>query len=136
MILYRPVGLEELTLIAQAGYRSFPAQLAEPPIAYPILNLDYASHVAESVKTKDAEAGYAGFVAEFEISEQYARQFAVKSVGIRRRHRELLVPIEEFHNFNTRILGHIKVIAAFYGKQFRGMVNPVTALPTFISPVL
>ena len=136
MILYRPVGLNELTLIAQAGYRSFPAQLAEPPIDYPILNLDYADHLAKDVKTKDLDAGFAGFVAEFEISEQYARQFAVKSFGIRRRHRELLVPIEEFHNFNTRILGHIKVVAAYYGKQFRGMVNPKTALPTFISPVL
>lgn len=136
MILYRPVGLQELTLIAQAGYRSFPAQLAEPPIAYPILNLDYASHVAKDIKTREVNAGYAGFVAEFEISEQYARQFAVKSVGLRRRHRELLVPSEEFHNFNTRILGHIKVVAAFYGKLFRGMVNPTTELPTFISPVL
>lgn len=37
MILYRPVGQEELELIITADYRAYPPRLPEQPIFYPVL---------------------------------------------------------------------------------------------------
>ena len=42
MVLYRPVGTEELKLIEESGYRGFPPRLPEQPIFYPVLHEDYA----------------------------------------------------------------------------------------------
>ncbi len=39
MILYRPVGMDELRLIYGAGMRSFPPRLPEQPIFYPVLKV-------------------------------------------------------------------------------------------------
>lgn len=36
MFLYRPVGLEELKLIAASNFRAFPPRLPEQPIFYPV----------------------------------------------------------------------------------------------------
>ena len=36
--LYRPVGSEELRLIAASGFREFPPRLPGQPIFYPVLN--------------------------------------------------------------------------------------------------
>ncbi len=42
MMLYRPVGLNELKLIAGLEFRAFPSRLPEQPIFYPVLNFAYA----------------------------------------------------------------------------------------------
>jgi hypothetical protein len=44
--LYRPVGLAELRLIAQSGWRAFPPRLPDQPIFYPVLNFPYAEEIA------------------------------------------------------------------------------------------
>ena len=36
--LYRPVGKNELALIAESGFTAFPPRLPEQPIFYPVLN--------------------------------------------------------------------------------------------------
>jgi hypothetical protein len=36
--LYRPVGQQELDLIRDSNFRSFPPRLPEQPIFYPVLN--------------------------------------------------------------------------------------------------
>jgi hypothetical protein len=46
MILYRPVGQEELGLIYDSGRRVFPPRLPEQPIFYPVLTLAYAKKIA------------------------------------------------------------------------------------------
>jgi len=47
MILYRPVGLEELRLIYEADRRAFPPRLPGQPIFYPVLNQPYAAKIAK-----------------------------------------------------------------------------------------
>lgn len=42
MILYRPVGVKELGLIAELGFKAFPPRLPYQPIFYPVLNFAYA----------------------------------------------------------------------------------------------
>ena len=126
MILYRPVGFHELKLIAGAGYRGFPPRLPEQPIFYPVLNFEYAEQIARDWNTKSNS--FAGFVTRFEVADAYAERFPVQVVG-GQTHQELWVPAGELLEFNEQILGEIEVMAAYYGKQFQGQIDPLTNLP-------
>jgi hypothetical protein len=132
MILYRPVGLRELELIAQAGYTAFPPHLPEQPIFYPVLNFfDYAAQIASEWNTK--RPPFAGFVTRFEVEQSYVQQFEVQTVG-GRIHQELWVPAEQLEEFNRHIIGRITVEAAYYGDQFQGELDPQTNLPHHFTP--
>jgi hypothetical protein len=48
----RPVGPEELRLIAASGYREFPPRLPEQPIFYPVMNEEYATQIARDWNVK------------------------------------------------------------------------------------
>jgi hypothetical protein len=128
MLLYRPVGLAELRLIADSGFKAFPPRLAHQPIFYPVLNEAYAIQIARDWNTTDPASGYAGFVTRFEVEDTYIAQFPVQTVGAR-THQELWIPAEELATFNAHIVGAIEVIGAFYGIEFKGEINPTTRLP-------
>jgi hypothetical protein len=129
MILYRPVGLSELELIAKSGFRTFPPRLPGQPIFYPVLNMEYAVQIARDWNTKDAASGYAGFVTRFEVQDEYVKRFEEHVVGRRDVHREMWVPAERLAEFNSMIIGLIFVEAAFYGASFGGKVDSATNLP-------
>ena len=57
MTLYRPVGEQELLLIAQSDYTAFPPRLPEQPIFYPVLNRRYATELAQRWTTRDPQSG-------------------------------------------------------------------------------
>lgn len=124
--LYRPVGYNELKLIAETQYTAFPPRLPDQPIFYPVMNFEYAEQIARDWNTKSNS--FAGFVTQFEIDDEYAKRFSVQVVG-GRQHEELWVPAEELENFNRHIVGQIKVIASYYGEQFAEKVNLETNLP-------
>jgi hypothetical protein len=130
MILYRPVGIKELELIARAGYRKFPPRLPEQPIFYPVLSFAYAEQIARDWNSKSGN--YAGFVTRFEVEDAYVSQFEAHTVGRRGLHEELWVPAEELEEFNTHIVGKIGIEAAYYGEGFKGEVDPETNLPACI----
>ena len=109
MTLYRPVGPEELDLIAASGFRQFPPRLPEQPIFYPVLNEEYAAQIARDWNVK---ASGAGFVTRFEVDAEFAARYPVQVVG-GRNHQELWVPAEELEDFNRHIHGTIEVIAEF-----------------------
>ena len=46
VILYRPVGKNELDLIEASGFTDFPPRLPEQPIFYPATNEAYAAQIA------------------------------------------------------------------------------------------
>ena len=126
MILYRPVGLHELKLIAEAEYKAYPPRLPEQPIFYPVLNFEYAEQIARDWNTKSNS--FAGFVTRFEVDEDYIEKFPVQVVG-GQTHQELWVPADELAEFNSHIAGRIEVLASYYGEKFEGEVNPQTNLP-------
>jgi hypothetical protein len=126
MILYRPVGLKELELIAASGYSAFPARLPEQPIFYPVLNFEYAEQIARDWNASTPP--YAGFVTRFEVDQVYAKKFEVHSVG-GLVHQELWVPAEELAEFNQHILRNIEITAAYYGQNFTLAIDPQTNLP-------
>ena len=126
MILYRPVGLKELELIAQTNFKAFPPRLPEQPIFYPVLNFEYAEQIARDWNTQSNS--FAGFVTKFEVEDDYANQFEIQTVGSR-IHQELWIPAEELAEFNRHIIGKVTIEAAYYGENFQGEIDPETNLP-------
>lgn len=118
-ILYRPVGITELQLIKDSEWKSYPPRLEWQPIFYPVLDFDYAAKIAEDWNTPDEFSGYAGFVTEFEIPTEYFNQFEVQNVGDS-NHNEIWVKSEDLEEFNSNIVGEIKVVKAFYGELYKG----------------
>jgi hypothetical protein len=132
VILYRPIGLEELELIAGAGYKAFPPRLPGQPIFYPVLNFEYAEMIARDWNANSPS--YAGFVTKFEVDDEYARQFEIHIVGSRIC-QELWIPAEELERFNAHIVDKITVEAAYYGEEFDGDIGPATNLPVGLKMV-
>ena len=126
MILFRPVDLEELDLIAQSGFTAFPPRLPEQPIFYPVLNFEYAEQIARDWNTKSSRS--AGFVTKFEVEQSYIQQFEVQTVG-NKTHQELWVLAEALEEFNHHIIGKIEIVASYYGAGFEGEIDPMTKLP-------
>ena len=73
--LWRPVGPEELRLIAATGYRAFPPRLPEQPIFYPVLNEDYAIQIARDWNVK---ASGSGFVTRFAVQRSFLDRYGVQ----------------------------------------------------------
>lgn len=121
MLLYRPVGLKELELIYDLGFREFPPRLPHQPIFYPVFNFDYAAQIAREWNTADEVSGFAGYVTKFEVEQTYAEQFEPQIVG-GSEHREFWIPAEDLPQFNAHIVGQITIGAAFFGTQFKGFV--------------
>lgn len=119
MILYRPVGIEELALIFDSEMRAFPPRLPEQPIFYPVTNFVYASQIAREWNTTSGSK--AGYVTTFSVDDDYVSRFERRIVG-GREHEELWVPAEELDDFNSHIEGFIEVDAAYFGDRFTGLV--------------
>lgn len=119
MILYRPVGLEELGLIYQTAMRAFPPRLPDQPFFYPVTNEAYARQIAEDWNTKSGTR--AGFVTRFSVDDEYVAKFEKRVVGAR-EHEELWVPAEDLCEFNEHMRGPIEVVSAYFGEGYRGHV--------------
>jgi hypothetical protein len=125
MLLYRPIGLNELRLIYRADLRAFPPRLPEQPIFYPVLNEAYAAKIARDWNSKSET--HAGFVTRFSVDDTYGARFARRVVGSR-EHEELWVPAEDLAEFNRHLEGPIAVIAAYFGEGFTGEMAEQFAL--------
>ncbi|HEY2546832.1 MAG TPA: hypothetical protein VGI46_12260 [Candidatus Acidoferrum sp.] len=113
-ILYRPVGVNELHLIAESGYRAFPPRLPVQPIFYPVLNEEYATQIARDWNAKNSKLR-AGYVTRFAVKTGYLSQFSVQKVG-GTKHLEYWIPAERLNEFNENIVGLIEVVSEFHGK--------------------
>jgi hypothetical protein len=112
--LYRPVGMQELELIRQSGFRAFPPRLPFQPIFYPVLTEAYAIQIARDWNTKDAASGFAGYVTRFEVNAEYLAGYEVQKAGDRSA-LEYWIPAESLDAFNQNIVGLIEVIHEFRG---------------------
>ena len=107
--LWRPVGPEELLLIAKSGMTAFPPRLPEQPIFYPVTTFDYAVKIA---RDWNVPASGAGFVTEFDVSTEYLAGYRVEQAG-GREHEEYWIPAEDLPLFNRAITGYIRVVKSF-----------------------
>ena len=108
-ILFRPVGPEELNLIAASGYREFPPRLPEQPIFYPVLNEEYAIQIARDWNVRASGSGY---VTRFSVRKDFLAKYEIKVVG-GSIHQEYWIPAEDLSAFNQNIVDKIEVIAEF-----------------------
>jgi hypothetical protein len=115
--LYRPIGLKELQLIIDSGYKKFPPRLAWQPIFYPVLNQVYAEQIALEWNTDDEFSGYCGIVTAFALPTDYLQKYHVQNVGAK-IHDELWIPAEELEAFNNQTIDCIEIVKVFAGKQF------------------
>lgn len=115
MLLYRPVGPEELRLMFESGMKAYPPRLADQPIFYPVTNEAYARQIAGDWNTKTGS--FSGFVSRFVIDDSYAARFERKVVGAA-SHEELWVPAEELPILNSHIDGRIVLTSAHFGASF------------------
>ncbi|MFY7936529.1 MAG: ADP-ribosylation/crystallin J1 [Flavobacterium sp.] len=116
--LFRPVGLKEMELIVQSGWKHFPPRLAWQPIFYPVLNQAYAEQIAKEWNKDDEFSGNCGIVTAFEVSSEFLKPYSVQNVGAA-NHNELWIPAEKMSDFNQNIVGNIQIINAFFGKKFQ-----------------
>lgn len=110
VVLFRPVGAEELRLIKESGWRKFPPRLPEQPIFYPVMNEEYAIQINEQWNVPAYGSGY---VTKFHVDKQYASRFDIQNVG-GEIHNELWVPAEELDEFHNHIIGLIEVTKEFH----------------------
>lgn len=132
MRLYRPTGLKELELIAASGWREFPPRLFGQPIFYPVLTMEYARNIVRQWNSREAAAGFCGFVTEFDLGDELAARYPVQQLGGGPVYRELWVPAEELTRFNEHLIGPIRVVESVYGDGFTGDVDPATGLPASV----
>lgn len=107
--LYRPVGPDELKLIADTGFSAFPPRLPEQPIFYPVCSYEYAEEIASKWNVNDSGRGY---VTTFEVDKDYLSRYEVHQAG-NRGHQEYWIPAEDLAEFNGRIVGKIHVLTSF-----------------------
>ncbi len=108
--LYRPIGPEELALIRESGFRSFPARLPEQPIFYPVLTEAYAVKIARDWNVKASGVGY---VTRFAVRRSFMARYPVQNAG-GSEHQEYWIPAEDMALFSENILGPIEVIVEFH----------------------
>jgi hypothetical protein len=113
-VLFRPVGENELRLIAESGFRSFPPRLPGQPIFYPVLNEEYATQIARDWNAKNSQSKL-GYVARFAVRTEYISQFTVQKVG-GSLHLEYWIPAEKLAEFNQNIVGLIEVVSEYHIK--------------------
>lgn len=133
MVLFRPVGLRELELIAEAGWQAFPPRLDWQPIFYPVLTVEYARAIVTQWNSKEQEAGNCGFITEFGIDDEFVSRYPVQQLGGGPIYRELWVPAAELPELNSHIQGQIRVVESVYGPNFKGELDSSSGLPMSVA---
>jgi hypothetical protein len=109
VVLWRPVGPEELALIEQTGMKAFPPRLPEQPIFYPVTTEEYAIKIA---RDWNVPASGSGYVTRFSVLKSYLDQYPIEIAG-GRDHQEYWIPAEDLPNFNAAIFGQIEITQTF-----------------------
>jgi hypothetical protein len=116
VVLFRPVGPEELRLVEQAGFRAFPSRLPEQPIFYPVLTQDYAAKIA---RDWNVPASGAGYVTRFRVRRDFLSRYEIQNAG-GERFQEYWIPAADLAEFNSNIVGTIEVVQRFSREDQEG----------------
>lgn len=120
--LYRPVGLYEMKLIMNMGFKGFPSSLPEQPTFYSVLNKHDAHQIAKNRNTKDAQSGFAGFVTEWDMDKSCVNEFERQATGTAQKDH-LWVPTEQLTCFNAQIQGAIRLVDVYYGTHYECKIS-------------
>jgi hypothetical protein len=109
VILYRPLGPEELELVKKSKFRAWPPRKPDQPIFYPVTNEEYAIEITRSWNVKQFGVGY---VTRFEVDKRFMDLYPVQTVGAA-HHTEWWIPAEDLAELNRHIVGKIEVIGTY-----------------------
>lgn len=109
IVLWRPVGPEELELIRTAESKGFPPRLPDKPFFYPVLTQEYARKIARDWNVPRSGKGY---VTQFRVRRAFLDKYSIRQVG-GRDHSEYWIPADELDQFNSAIVGEIEVVEEF-----------------------
>jgi len=115
IVLFRPVGQQELDLIRELDFAAFPPRLPEQPIFYPVLNEEYARQIAWDWNAKRNEPRV-GYVTRFSVRSEFLQGYDIQTVG-GSMHQEYWIPAEDLAEFNMNIVGVIEVVAEYRGEE-------------------
>lgn len=107
--LWQPVGPEELELVRQSGWRTWPPRLPEQPIFCPVLNEEYAIKIA---RDWNVPASGSGYVTRFRVRSDFLARYPVRQAG-GSTILELWIPAEDLADLNANIVGQIEVTRVF-----------------------
>jgi len=107
--LWRPTGPQELALVEQSGWTSWPPRLPEQPIFYPVTTEEYAIKIA---RDWNVPASGSGYVTRFAVRKEFLDKYDVQLAG-GREHAEYWIPAEELDEFNAAIVGKIEVTRTY-----------------------
>jgi hypothetical protein len=119
VVLFRPVGPEELRLIEQTDFRAFPPRLPEQPIFYPVLSEEYAAKIA---REWNVEASGAGYVTRFTVRLTFLSRYQIQNAG-GERFQEYWIPATDLAEFNRNIVGTIEVVQKFFRNDQEGPIG-------------
>jgi hypothetical protein len=111
VVLFRPVGQQELDLIQESHNTKFPPRLPEQPLFYPVLSEEYAAQIARDWNAKYNEPK-SGYVTRFRVRKSFLDRYEARTVG-GSIHQEYWIPAEDLDEFNHNIVGKIELIAEF-----------------------
>ena len=117
MVLYRPVGPEELRLLEARDFAAWPPRLPEQPIFYPVTTEAYAEQIT---REWNLPADGSAYVTRFEVRKSFIVAYPRKIVG-GRQHEELWIPADELDELNANLIGPIEVVRE---------LNPITRTQT------
>ena len=109
VVMYRPTGPAEMTLLEDANLLRWPPRLPEQPIFYPVTNEQYAIDIASQWNVKDSGIGY---VTRFCVKKAFADRYNIQSVG-GGHYTEWWIPAEDLEELNDNIVGTIEVIGEY-----------------------
>jgi len=127
LILYRPLGLQELRSLYQSQLRAYPRRLLGQPNLRLVKTEASARKSAEGWSTPNG--ALAAFVTRCAIPERYAATFAPPTDEVRSED-ELMVPTERLIEFNGKLDSPICVVAAYYGGRFTSYAPVEQSMPT------
>src|SRR5512140_3170183 len=110
VVLYRPVGPKELGLLADTGYRRWPARLPEQPYFYPVANEQYAAEIAGRWNVPRSGAG---FVTRFRVKKDFMDRYSQQQVGDK-HHLEWWIPSEDLEELNDNLVGLIEIVGEYH----------------------
>jgi len=109
VVLYRPTGPNELKKLEAAEFKAWPPRFPDQPIFYPVLNQEYAEHIARGWNVKDSGVGY---VTQFSVCREFLRKYPRQVVGSKQC-EELWIPAEDLEQMNQHIIGEIEIVKVF-----------------------
>jgi hypothetical protein len=107
--LYRPIGMREMTLLRDAGWRAFPPRSRGQPSLCMLTDQTEARQIAREWLVP---VGGAGFVARFTVAAAFLQRAEPQSDDV--LPMDYVIPARELGRLNEHLSGPIELIEAFF----------------------